>query len=178
VHIYYEGELKNSQEQCYPSLQVFTCQSLLVASGGTYRDGIRFSLGKCGIFKFILSPLLLGTGQYYFSPRLASYDTQGDVRSPTSFWLDFHDCAYCLHVKGVEEPTGLRIIEHPFTWQHSILKQAAVPKDAGRPSTIEPRTAKMNFSQLSPSSQPDSLPTSSGASTREHDGSFVGLSRP
>ncbi len=125
AHIYYEGTLKNPEEQCHPSIQIFSQQGFLVASGGTRADGPRFALGKKGVFKMIFSPLYLGTGQYFFSPYLASYNAAGDMN-----WQDFHDRAYRLDVTGKKDPRAAQIIEHPQCWKHTVLEAA------DRPSTL------------------------------------------
>jgi len=94
-----------------------------VASAGTRLEGRRFAIGKRGVFKFVLSPLLLGNGQFFFSPYLASYNSKGEV-----YWLDFHDRAYSLLVKGLKQQSTPEIIEHPCSWKHAVLDYQAKPE--------------------------------------------------
>jgi lipopolysaccharide transport system ATP-binding protein len=119
VHITYQGRMKNPNEVCHASVQIFSTQGPLVASGGTRRCSAPFKIGERGVFKMVLSPLLLGTGDYFFSPYLGAFDSAGNMR-----WLDFHDRCYCLQVKGRIDPTAPQMIEHPSEWRHDVLEAA------------------------------------------------------
>jgi lipopolysaccharide transport system ATP-binding protein len=130
VQIVHEGLLQKAGYVSHASIQLFSLHGDLVTSAGTRRLDRPFRMRERGVFKLILSPLLLGTGEYFISPYLGASNAAGEV-----YWLDFHDRLYSLHVRGRLDPAATQIIEHPFDWTYEALGDDVAATERASTST-------------------------------------------
>ena len=116
IHIHHEGRLADPDEVIHVGCQIYTPKSDVVYTASSRVDCEKpFAVSEQGVFKIILSPLLLGPGEYLLSPCL--YGWHGD----DSRWLDFHDRLYPLRVINRERPGQSYYLEHPVAWQYEAL---------------------------------------------------------
>jgi lipopolysaccharide transport system ATP-binding protein len=118
IQISHEGSLENPLEICHVGCQVINAQGIYAFTASSRYDcENNFQIGKQGVFKIVLSPLLLGSGDYFLSPALYAKQPDDELR-----WLDFHDRLYKISVRSKKHPHANTILEHPLTWHYEAFK--------------------------------------------------------
>lgn len=114
----YEGSWGNGW-QLHAACQIFTNKGMLVFTPWSEFDldgDINQSKSKRGMFRFILSPLFLGAGEYILGPML------GLVKENERIWADWHDRLYSFKVISSRYNYSC-IVEHPVIIKYESLDE-------------------------------------------------------
>ena len=114
IRIYHKGKLANPDEILQVGCQIYSGKGDVLFTASTRVDCEQpFEVAEEGFYSVILSPLLLGPGDYLLSPALYAW------RGQESRWLDFHDRLYHLRVHNPNRPGMVYLVEHPVNWHYS-----------------------------------------------------------